>query len=482
MAHRTETINVTRLLPDVENPRHSPVDDPDEALAALVSKGSRKIVNLARDIVRRGLDPSSPLLVVQDGEYFVALEGNRRVAALLLLTDPTRIALSNRDLAAFRELQTEERTPQEVPCVVFDDRFEADHWIELKHTGENDGIGVVRWGTPEQNRFRRARGSQVDIAMQFCEAMRRIFPRDNAFLTDVAAVEATNSTTLGRVLANPGRRSRFGFERKEGELLLRVDPRTALPILRRLYRDLASGEQTATHLRDGVYMQQYMDRIESEEAPLGPPFSKPIPLHEWFSTHPDDGDQGDEGDDPSTATGTSGSTGAGDGDGDGGGEQEEPEGDDPHRKRRQREREEQHIFQGIELSYVGLRTSDVLREAQRLDIDSQTNLAAIMIRVVLDLVTSNFYDHLGRSKADNVEFATKLLSSANKVDPKVDDPDLRRARELMAPNGALSPRTINGFVHSWSSGPLAQEVRRLSAAYGPLIQKIDAFMRDHPKK
>jgi hypothetical protein len=93
-------------------------------------------------------------------------EGNRRLVALKALENPDSLvgAVDNDVLNQLRDLS---RTYQTAPiksvlCYCVKDRDEARPWIELRHTGENEGAGIVRWGSDESSRF-RARNGQEEI-------------------------------------------------------------------------------------------------------------------------------------------------------------------------------------------------------------------------------------------------------------------------------------------------------------------------------
>jgi hypothetical protein len=468
MSSNRQLVSTQKLIPNFENPRHLVVETTEEAIAALMLKMPRKILSLATDIVAYGLDPSSLPIVVADGDSYIALEGNRRVVALRLIHNPWLIELESPYLEAFEALHLKEAIPDDVMCIVVDERAEADHWIELRHTGENGGAGTVPWGSPEQNRFRKQRGSQTDAAMRFAEAMRTLFPDETQFLRDVDQVEAEVSTTLGRVIQNPERRGHFGFEQRDGLLFLRHDPEELLPLLERLFRDLASGAENATNLRDKSYLGDYMIRLLNEVPHERSRLEKPISVDEWAATQESNGSEETDGSSE-------------DGEGDGSGTQSDDAGG-TSAGRRQRNREERHIFQGITLRHVDLRTADVLKEAQKLDINMSPNLCAVMLRVVLDLVTSSFYSFRRRTNGDNTEFKGKILSCANIIDPSCKEPSLTRARALIQSDGALSPKTMNGYVHAWDTAPLAKDIRLMSAAYGPLLVKIDEYIRDNPRE
>jgi len=135
-------IKVDKLLLDLNNPRHDILGNQNEALMEMIIDQGDKLVNLARDIVESGINPSELTIVVPyengNGKYIV-LEGNRRVAAIQLLVDPTLAKFGKKPSIEkfFAEYQTKvgDHLIKELRCVVFDHREDASHWIELKHTG-----------------------------------------------------------------------------------------------------------------------------------------------------------------------------------------------------------------------------------------------------------------------------------------------------------------------------------------------------------
>jgi hypothetical protein len=89
-----QEIPLESLLLDTLNPRHDPVEGQPQAIAALLDhKGAPQTLRLAEDIAEHGPSPIELALVVPEGNLFIVLEGNRRVAAMKLLKNP---ALANR--------------------------------------------------------------------------------------------------------------------------------------------------------------------------------------------------------------------------------------------------------------------------------------------------------------------------------------------------------------------------------------------------
>ena len=138
-------------------------------MRALAKLMPRKIVALARDIVENGLNPADLPIVMaaNDSEKrYVVLEGNRRLVALKALENPDSF-VGALDGGAIATMRTLARKYQDSPidliqCSVVKDRQDAEHWIKLRHTGENDGAGIVPWGGDEASRF-RAEGARKTL-------------------------------------------------------------------------------------------------------------------------------------------------------------------------------------------------------------------------------------------------------------------------------------------------------------------------------
>ncbi len=156
------SIGPSNLLMDAENPRLSrPNEGQREAMRALADIMPRKILALAKDIIENGLNPADLPIVMSanDSENrYIVLEGNRRLVALKALENPDSF-VGSLDSIALSSMRTLARKYQDSPideiqCCVVKDRPAAEHWIKLRHTGENDGAGIVPWGGDESSRFR----------------------------------------------------------------------------------------------------------------------------------------------------------------------------------------------------------------------------------------------------------------------------------------------------------------------------------------
>jgi hypothetical protein len=117
-----------------------------------------------------------------------------------------------------------------------------------------------------------------------------------------------------------------------------------------------------------------------------------------------------------------------------------------------------------------------LEEAKQIKIDEMPNVAAIMVRAVVDIVVTEVAEQLGwRRNQDKLK--GRIGAVLHQVDPNKDDPHLSNAwRFSQEEDGALVLKTLHTFVHSWQNNPLTSEVRKLSMAYGPVLVKADELL------
>ena len=237
----TRAIQPSNLLIDAENPRLPlPNTGQREAQRALAEHQQRKLLALAKHIVEYGMDPSALPIVMatnDDLKRFVVLEGNRRLAALRALENPESLvgAVDNSVLGEFRTMaKAYQNSPIEyVQCLVVKTREEANLWIELRHTGENLGAGVVSWGADESARFRARRGV-VEIhsqALNFLEHHGHLTPEKR---------RTVPVTSFKRLLGTPEVREKCGLGLQNGQLLYLADPKQIAKSLMHIVEDLAS--------------------------------------------------------------------------------------------------------------------------------------------------------------------------------------------------------------------------------------------------
>lgn len=200
--HDTVSVRVVDLLLDPLNARFSEeVGSQPEAFRALARLNPKHVVTLAEDIVENGMDPLTLPGVVATGDRrkrYTVLEGNRRVLALKALDTPSIIAseLTSQQQKRLAELSARFLADpiDAIDCVLFEDEAEARHWIFLRHTGLNDGAGVLGWDPDNQDAFKARHGGQRSMAGQVVDFLQRA----GSTLSTTGV-----STTIARLVSTP---------------------------------------------------------------------------------------------------------------------------------------------------------------------------------------------------------------------------------------------------------------------------------------
>jgi hypothetical protein len=128
-----------------------------------------------------------------------------------------------------------------IQCLVVKDRPDAEHWIKLRHTGENDGAGIVPWGGDEASRF-RARGGPKDLSTQALDYLER----HNVLTPDERS--KIPATSLKRLLGTPEVRDKLGLDLQDGVLRVHADDKKVAKALKHVTDDLAS--ENGTKVKD----------------------------------------------------------------------------------------------------------------------------------------------------------------------------------------------------------------------------------------
>lgn len=237
----SDMIRPADLLIDTENPRiRQPNVGQNEAIQAIAVAQGRKLTKLASDIVEYGLNPSElPIVMSADGNpgRYVVLEGNRRLTAIRVLENPELIAdaVEKSVLSSVRKLSKQYQNDplQSIPCEVVKGRDDAAHWIELRHTGENAGAGLVKWGSEESNRY-RTRTGKPEIHLQALDFL------ENQGVLSAAERKRVPATSFRRLLGTPEVRARLGVEVQNGTLMLLANEKKVAKALAHVAKDLAS--------------------------------------------------------------------------------------------------------------------------------------------------------------------------------------------------------------------------------------------------
>lgn len=262
-------IELHRLRLDLRNPRLPTVSDSQkEAFEAVAAEQKGKLLALARHICERGLNPAQRFIVFPDDESsFIVLDANRRLAALKALEQPElmQAALSDTQIAALRKLASDYEPPDDVPCVVFATREDADIWVELAHEGQGDGSGLVEW-TAQQKARHRARARTQPPHMQVLD-----FVIHQGKPSAAAAERNRKGTypvsTLDRVLSTPYVRERLGIEVMDAQVVTNFPKAEVLKGLTKLVNEIGTGTRKVADFMSRADRERYIDAFKPSELP-----------------------------------------------------------------------------------------------------------------------------------------------------------------------------------------------------------------------
>ncbi len=442
---KLKSISLANLRVDQLNPR---LADPRptsqaETLEAIARWDERKLLAIAKHIQASGLDPSSLPIVMQEGarsQFYVVLEGNRRITAAKALGNPdlVRSGMSDGTHRALRALPS--RTIDDVMCVVVKTREEARPWIELRHQGEQGGAGLIPWLSMEAARFAEQSGGRPSYGLR---AMR--------FLAEAGALdEATEGlikkgfplTTLERLLNSPDIRRVIGLSKDKGDWVAHFPDAEVAKPLRRIVSDLAHKHIKVSHVDDVELMKKYIGKFKTSDLP--DPSTRKTAPH---------------------ALGTDPKAG-------------------PRKAKRAKKARRSHervawVPAGFSLSIADKRCSNIFIELQELRIEKFRNSGAVLSRVFLELSLDHYLARDGfwnQQKIDNSKLRDKMTATAIKLNGlgMLTTNELKAIQRAAKDDARLAPMitTFNGYIHSSKMVPIVGDLNSEWEVLAPLFSAI----------
>lgn len=449
MAFKHKTYKISSLHLDIANPRMRRAANETEAQEKLLEGYGDTIVKLGRDIAKYGLSPLDQWAVVREGNKLIVLEGNRRLTACRLLIDSakTQNASVSRRFEHIRVEVPEDRF-MEASCVLFDQRADARHWIQIKHHGASDGAGVAQWGPEMTYLNKRNNGDRRVVWNELWIMLEDAYAKDADFMDALEAARSEQYTLLERLVTN-GLLDYLGLvwsqDSFEGMLGIRQTE-----MMKLIFKDMSApnpvlNSRTINSNKDASdALERYHDRVANLDV--------------------EDIDQ-DQNDDESRPSSGKPSPDGNSGDADPADEETEDRADKtPPRKGRKSTK----LLKGANFNGFNGRIPKLAREAQELNMNSQAELCGVMLRVLLDLCTSDYCAEVGLKEERALRLRT--LQVIRHIEPNIDRNtldrlDLRGIYNLAKLDDANSGRIIdslNDFVHNPQSSGGSTVVNDLS--------------------
>lgn len=446
-----ESVPVSLLVLDLDNARlGEPQESQPEAYLALAKQQGRKIIELAKDIVEYGTDPTTLLAVVAtEGRRrrYKVIEGNRRTLALKALETPSIILneLSPNDQKQLQALSKRylDDPIEEVHCALFDTEDEARHWVKLRHTGANEGVGLVEWNSDEKDRWDARHGG------------RNVRSAAGQVVDFLAAVDGANAghekvpvTTLKRLLNTPAVRERLGLEKTGGRLLSHYPKNEVAKGLRRLVDDLRSRAITVPDVYTETQRLDYINNLPESDLPDPKTrLPEPLPFEELPVTK------------PAKASG-----------------KKTPPKPKPTPKTKTRLTV---VPDTCKINPAPPRINKVYNELLTLDATTFPNAASVLLRVFLELSVDHYLEQhhvMAESIRRNTVLAKRLKAVADDLHKKNAIPDaLRKAVTKVADSQhtiAASVTAFNQYVHNEYVYPKPSEIQTAWDELQPFLEKV----------
>jgi len=242
---------------DLVNARVPEQSSQHEALLELIADQGEKLANLAEDIGQLGeLSPIDKFLVIpgERGRYTSA-EGNRRLAAMRLMAQPSLAA--GTDVARrFNQLHARygDKIPKTLDCIVTD-RESADLWVERKHDRAMNGVGVEQWSSTARTRFGTRRRGTTPLAQRIIDQVRQLphlTKQERDSIDDGVA-----ASTVHRVLHDRNFREALGYDITHNEVRA-VDPGKFMQTAKKVVTDIASKKVKVGQVYDAEDRKRYL--------------------------------------------------------------------------------------------------------------------------------------------------------------------------------------------------------------------------------
>lgn len=177
----------------------------------------------------------------------------------MLLNDPEKAPESDKNY--FKRLAKDNNNfPNTVACVEFDDREQADIWIERRHEGAQDGIGTKQWDATQKTRHNTSRSIRDSNAL----AQSLI---DYAVLKNFMSKEQAEGslTTATRYLSNPFFRKTIGVTSptSQAEVILDVPIDEFEKVLEQFAKDLIDKNSIVSSRSNKSDREQYARKLVS---------------------------------------------------------------------------------------------------------------------------------------------------------------------------------------------------------------------------
>ncbi len=165
-----ELINIDEIILDASNPRlpssfRKKKLTQEEIINWMLEDAS--IIELMLAIGQSGFFIGEAILVVKEGDKYIAIEGNRRLTSVKLLSNPDVAKIHRKRID--KVIEESEHRPEKIPCIVFDSRERINKYLGFRHV-----TGVKSWGILQKARYLNQLCNERPENLSFTEKCRQL--------------------------------------------------------------------------------------------------------------------------------------------------------------------------------------------------------------------------------------------------------------------------------------------------------------------
>ncbi len=160
--------------------------------------------------------------------------------------------------------------------VLMSDRETARRWIELRHTGQNGGRGIVDWNGVQTARFR---GDRTLDLIEFVKQKGNLTDAEKALISHNFPI-----TTLDRIISNPAVRQKIGIQIVDGEYFFIYPQAEIIKILKQIVLDLAHKTIKVDAVKTAEQQVKYVDGLPKSSMPSGPKLKAAEPVSQTLKS------------------------------------------------------------------------------------------------------------------------------------------------------------------------------------------------------
>jgi len=462
-------ISIVDLELDQENYRFSFTNSQKEAIDVMVGSKKTKITSLAKSIAELGsLNPLASIGVYPSqktkGKYIV-IEGNRRTTCLKLILNPEIIKNSNLGQAyrVFNELHNQMNPDfiTEIKCIVFNNREEGLGFLNLRHRGEQGGMGRIDWDAKMAERYDEINKDKPSL---YWQAVRLISSHpDSPEKEELEKIlDKVSKTNFDRLIGNKNIHKLLNIEIHDRRIFTNSDKDELFSAVMEIMRFLSNSKVSDIYTDKDI--QKYVQTSFPKELKPKSPSKDDTAWH--FPSHDDEIVPAPRAITPSDPPKTS-----------------------------TKQRRSVNLFNkkspGGNINISTHRISIIYNELRNLNLDRHLNATSILIRVFAELSIDRYmetFDMLnGRHSGTKVNknLAQKGILVLHRMKQKKQaDSGICEGFEfaLKKKDGILSVDELNALVHNHRINPNRKDLEDLWEATGDFFDKLWSAIIEEEKK